>query len=218
MTEATARGRSGLTVVQRWLLRHASRHPRPDLEDRYRRLLRGASGTALEVGCGPGQVFAHYPQTVTSVVALELNPDLRASAERAAARARVPVEVLGGGPGGSLPLADASVDVVVCCEVLCSADAPEGVLAEARRVLRPGGELRVYEHELAAGNAGRAAQRLVDLLGWPRMMGGCHASRDVSGMIRRAGFAWVDRERVWSARLPLTWPIGPHVLGVARSE
>ena len=216
MTDRLARGGSGLTVVQRWLLRHASRHSRPDLEDRYRRLLRGASGAAVEMGCGPGQVFAHYPPTVTSVLALERNSDLRARAAEAAERAPVPVEVSAGGPGGSVPLADASVDVVVCCEVLCSVDAPERLLADVRRLLRPGGELRVYEHDLAARRSGQTAQRLVDQLGWPRMMGGCHASRDVSGVIRRAGFDWVDHERVWSARLPLTWPIGPHVLGVAR--
>jgi hypothetical protein len=47
------------------------------------------------------------------------------------------------------------------------------------------------------------------------MLGGCHAARDVFGMVGLSGFVWKHCRRLWCARLVLTWPIGPHVLGVA---
>ncbi|MGH2947825.1 MAG: SAM-dependent methyltransferase, partial [Solirubrobacteraceae bacterium] len=54
-------------------------------------LLAGLTGRVLEVGAGNGRNFAHYPATVTEVLAVEPEPRLRASAARAAADARVPV-------------------------------------------------------------------------------------------------------------------------------
>src|SRR6266567_5618876 len=116
--------RTGLTVVQRWLLRHAQRNPREDLNANYTRLLRGATGRVVEVGCGPGQTFARYPPSVSSLLAVEINPMLRARAMEAAGRVCLPVEVVDGGENGTLPQGDGSADVVVCCEVLCSAAEP----------------------------------------------------------------------------------------------
>jgi SAM-dependent methyltransferase len=181
----------------------------------YARLLVGASGRAVEVGCGPGQLFVHYPASVSSLLAVEINPTLLAMAIKAAARVSVAVEVVEGNKHGAIPVPDQSADVVVCCEVLCSAAEPRQLLAEIRRILRPGGELRIYEHTVATRRVGSLAQRAVDLLGWPRLLGGCHVARDIVGTVTRCGFVWVDCERLWCAGVPLTWPTGPHVLGTA---
>ena len=45
-----------------------------------------------------------------------------------------------------LPVADASIDSVVCNLVLCTALDPAGALREIARVLRPGGQLLFVEH------------------------------------------------------------------------
>jgi hypothetical protein len=90
------------------------------------------------------------------------------------------------------------------------------MLREIRRVLRPDGELRVYEHVVARNRLGRLAQRVLDRLLWPRMLDGCHLSRDISRLVGSAGFEWVQQRRVWFARLPFMIPSGPHIIGAAR--
>src|SRR5213595_2236487 len=59
-------------------------------------LLRGAAGRVIEVGAGSGLNFAHYPGTVSEVVAIEPEPTLREAARTAAAQAGVPVDPVPG--------------------------------------------------------------------------------------------------------------------------
>ena len=139
-------------------------------------LLRGLTGVVCEVGAGHGLNFARYPPQVTHVVAVEPEPTLRAHAVDHARRAPVPVEVREG-VADELPLDDNRCDAVVMSLVLCSVPNQRAALTEARRVLRPGGELRFYEHI-------RSERRWVgigeDLLTpiWSRLAGGCHLNRD----------------------------------------
>ncbi|QXJ20113.1 class I SAM-dependent methyltransferase [Actinomadura graeca] len=176
-------------------------------------LLDGASGRVLEVGAGYGANFPHYPAAVTEVIALEPEPRLRGMAVTAAARAPVPVSVRPG-LAESLDLDDASFDVAVASLVLCSVRDPVRALAEMRRVLRPGGELRYYEH-VRGGTARKIRfQRYADLA-WPLVAGGCHVSRRTDEYIAGSGFT-VRGERRFEfppGRLPN--PASPHVIGVA---
>ena len=89
--------------------------------------------------------FPHYPGTVTEVVAVEPENNLRALAEHAAATAPVPVKVLAG-HGDALLFDEASFDAAVVSLVLCSVPEPGHFLAEVQRVLKPGGQLRFFEH------------------------------------------------------------------------
>jgi SAM-dependent methyltransferase len=177
-----------------------------------RELLAGLTGRVLEVGCGDGLNFAHYPDTVASVVAVEPEPRLRAGALRRAASAPVPVTVLDG-TAERLPGADASVGAVVACLVLCSVEDQARALAEIRRVLAPGGELRFYEHVIARGRIGGTLQRGLDDSGlWPRVAAGCHLARDTATAIAAAGFT-IERCRRFT-----TGPAIPHVAGLTRSR
>jgi ubiquinone/menaquinone biosynthesis C-methylase UbiE len=98
----------------------------------------------LEIGAGTGRNLPLY-RTATRVVALEPGPGMRARAERTARAAPVPVEVVDG-RAEDLPFPDHSFDTVVASLVLCTVPDPAGALAEARRVLGPGGRLRFYQH------------------------------------------------------------------------
>lgn len=176
--------------------------------------LAGLSGRVIEIGAGNGLNFTHYPDTVTEVVAVEPEDRLRASAERAAARAPVPVRVVGG-HAGALPAEDAVFDGAVAALVLCSLDDVPAALDEARRVLRPGGAFRFFEHVRSTNPLiGLVQDGLTPL--WARAAGGCHLNRDATELVRASGFHVESSERFRYAPMPYV-PPQAHVLGRART-
>lgn len=180
-----------------------------------RDLVAGLAGRVIEVGAGNGLTFAHYPPQVTEVVAVEPEPRLRAAAITAAATAPVPVRVLDG-LADALPTDDGEFDAAVTALVLCTVPDQNAALTEIRRVLRPGGQLRFYEHITAeAPGAMHRAQRLADATLWPRLFGGCHTSRDTLTAITAAGFTLDELHRFRFPHTGPTSPAAPHVRGTA---
>lgn len=177
-------------------------------------LLAGLSGRVLEVGAGTGLNFKRYPATVTEVLAVEPEPSLRAAATKAAAEASVPITVVDG-VAGALPVEDSSFDAVVASLMLCSVGDLPKTLAEMRRALRPGGELRFYEHVRSSNRFFGVLQRGLDVV-WPHFAGGCHTSRDTEAAIRAARFE-IENIRNFTFR-PMLFaaPVAPHIIGVAR--
>jgi ubiquinone/menaquinone biosynthesis C-methylase UbiE len=167
------------------------------------------------VGAGHGLNFPHYPSTVTEVVAIEPEPTLREAASKAAADAPVPVTVRPG-TAESLPLEDGSMDAAVASLMLCSVSDQAHALAEFRRVLRPGGELRFYEHVIANRQPLRGFLRFLEVSRiWPTLAAGCHPARDTASAIEAAGFTMQRCERFGFAAGPMQ-PQIPHILGTAR--
>ncbi|HEY2697832.1 MAG TPA: class I SAM-dependent methyltransferase [Pseudonocardiaceae bacterium] len=158
-------------------------------QDRVR-LLAGLTGRVVEIGAGNGLNFPHYPTGVQEVIAVEPEDHLRALAERAAAAAPVPIRVVAG-HAEALPVEDGSTDAAVFSLVLCSVSDPVAALAEAHRVLHPGGSLRFFEHV-------RSPHRLVgtvqDLLApmTTALLGGCRFNRDTGATIRDSDFVVDD--------------------------
>jgi ubiquinone/menaquinone biosynthesis C-methylase UbiE len=184
--------------------------------ERRRQLLDGLSGRVVEVGAGSGVSFAHYPASVRELVAVEPEPSLRKRALRAAETAPVPVRVVDG-VAENLPLNDGSVDAAVMAGVLCSVPEPARALAEIARVVRPGGELRFYEHVISRNARLARLQRRLDASLWPHLFGGCHTSRDTEATLIASGFAIDTRERFSFRPTLLATPIAPRILGRARS-
>jgi ubiquinone/menaquinone biosynthesis C-methylase UbiE len=182
-----------------------------EIGDHRRRLLAGLHGRVLEVGAGNGLNFPHYPATVTEVLAIEPEPYLRRLAMAAASQAPAPIRVVDG-TAEALPADDATFDGVVASLVLCTVTDPDQALAEVRRVLRPGGRLRFYEHVRATDpRLARWQDQLERPWGW--LVGGCHPNRDTVAAITAAGLQMVRLDRFDLQAMP---PLArPHVLGVA---
>ncbi len=180
-----------------------------------RELLAGLSGRVMEVGAGNGLNFPHYPGSVHEVVAVEPEPYLRGRAVEAAAVAPVPVRVVDG-TAAELPAADGEFDAVVVSGLLCSVSDVPAALAELGRVLRPGGQLRFYEHVRSRDAWFARFQQAADLVR-PRLMGGCHVQRQTRAAIGRAFTIEACRGFRFPPSAALS-PAAPRILGTARKS
>ncbi|GGC95259.1 methyltransferase [Tersicoccus solisilvae] len=187
-------------VLERALRRHKQR-VFTDLPD-----------AVVEIGPGVGANLPWVPPGGT-LIAIEPNHAMHAPLRAAARRARVRLE-LRDGVGERTGLPDRSVDVVISSLVLCTVADPAVVLAEIRRILRPGGTFRFVEHVVARrGTPTRLAQRILRRP-WAWTFEGCSCERDLELAVRAAGFASVSvhRYRIHSLFLPFN----PQIAGIAR--
>jgi ubiquinone/menaquinone biosynthesis C-methylase UbiE len=173
----------------------------------------GAVGRVLEIGAGTGANIEHYDWSkVESLEITEPDPFMlerlqpKLEALPADVRSRVHLQEI---PAEQLPFPDASFDVAVVTLVLCTVMDPARSIAELRRVLKPGGELRLIEHVRAQGFWG-SVQRLFQPI-YGRISGDCQLRRDTEQALRDAGF---DVEV--TQRLVLGGPLWPTFVGLAR--
>ncbi len=177
-----------------------------------RELLEDLSGRVLELGAGNGLNFPYYPTAVSEVTAVEPEDYLRERAQAAALSVNVTVSVVDA-VADRLPFPDGSFDAAVASLVLCSVPDQRSALAELHRVVKPGGELRFYEHVRPANARTRAIwQWLDDSNIYPRISGGCHAARDTESAITAAGFELEQCRRFPFKGGPVT---APHIIGRA---
>jgi ubiquinone/menaquinone biosynthesis C-methylase UbiE len=131
---------------------------------------------------------------VTEVVAVEPESYLRSRAEEAAGSAPIPRTILDG-TADALPVPDAAFAAGIASLVLCSVPDQPSALAELRRVIRPGGELRFFEHVVSKRSGPARVQRIADRTIRPFVTGGCHVARDTLAAIEAAGFVSERSER-----------------------
>ena len=107
-------------------------------------------------------------------------------------------------------------DAAVASLVLCTVRDLPRALSEIKRVLRPGGELRFFEHTLAPEGKLARVQRAADRTLWPLLFGGCHTARDTVAAIEAAGFELGTYRRFRVPEKGVRLPSSPCVIGVAR--
>lgn len=127
----------------------STRAASPSVLDPLREALAGAPGpTLLDVGGGTGNYALALAREGWQPVVLDRSP---AMLEHASAKGLTTLR----GDATALPLADESYDAVMLVSMLHHVDDRPRALAEARRVLRPGGRLAVmlFTREDIAGDA-----------------------------------------------------------------
>lgn len=144
-------------------------------------LAQGARGRTLDVGCGTGRDLPLLPPGTR---AFGIDPTL-ASLKKA--RTRAPGALLVCASAEALPFREGSFDTVLCGLVLCSVPSPGQALAEVKRVLAPGGQMRAMEHVRAPRGVMGKLQDAIEPA-WCAVMGGCHPNRETEANVEASGF------------------------------
>ena len=174
----------------------------------------GARGKVLEIGCGTGASLPYYGEGVEQLVATEPDPYMMAKAKERARALGLELD-LRPAAAEALPFEDGTFDTVVSTLVMCSVRDPARALAEVRRVLKPGGQFRFYEHVRYGHAFGAFWQDLITPL-WRWCGAGCHPNRDTEKAIRAAGFNIVQLEHLQPfPPIPPMVFSRPHIKGVA---
>ena len=177
------------------------------------RVFAGLPPSVVELGSGVGANLGHLPPGST-LVAVEPNVPMHRRLRTAAERHGVRLELRARGAEHT-GLPDRSVDCVISSLVLCTVADPAEVLAEIRRILRPGGTYRFVEHVGARpGTPTRMLQRALRRP-WAWTFEGCSCERDLAGSLRAAGFARVDIEP-YRLHSPFV-PFNTQIAGIAHA-
>jgi ubiquinone/menaquinone biosynthesis C-methylase UbiE len=184
---------------------------KPSVIEHRRKLVAPAEGRVLEVGAGTGFNLPYYPPGVTELILTDRLDGMLERAQKRAAKVGRQI-VTARTPGEKLPYPDDSFDTVVASLVLCSVDEQDPVLAEVRRVLKPGGKYLFMEHVRSDDpKIARKQDRYEGL--WKAVCFGCHCNRDTLPRIQAA----FDVEDVEHGELADGSPkiVRPFVLGHA---
>jgi ubiquinone/menaquinone biosynthesis C-methylase UbiE len=145
-------------------------------------LVTDVRGVVLDVGCGTGRNLPLYERGAR-VTALDPAWDSLLRARR-----RAPGTPLVQASAEALPFRSGSFDTVVSGLVFCSVPDARRGLVEVRRVLGPGGTLRMIEHVRSTKPwKARLQDRLEPF--WVRLSGGCHPNRDTEHAVEESGFS-----------------------------
>ena len=155
-TNATRGDDARLAEVRRWRKESFAQHGGGD---ERRQLVPGRSWAAwsralslllpnidvADLGCGEGYLTIETARWARRVIAIDRSPDVLVRGRALAKRRGVSNIVWKRGDLDKLPIADASVDLAVLSQALHHADRPERALAEAHRILRPGGRVLLLD-------------------------------------------------------------------------
>lgn len=169
------------------------------------------SGTVVEIGPGTGANMRYYAAG-TKVIAIEPNPIMHEPLRTKAAEHGVDLEIRTL-RGEAIDVPDETADGLVGTLLLCGVDDPAAVVAEAYRLLKPGGTYFFIEHVVAPkGSRTHTVQRVLHRPHrW--MFNGCEVNRDTAALLRASHFIDVDIDDVDRGRAAL-W-VRTQIVGTA---
>lgn len=182
------------TVVLPWLIDRAMRSKETTAE--RAKIVPRAEGVVVEIGIGSGLNLPRYGAAVERVIGIDPSPKLLSMARTRARAVRFTVETIEAS-AELVPLPAAIANTVVTTWTLCSIPDTARALAEAKRVLKPGGRLLFVEHGRAPDRGVRAWQDRMTPW-WRHLAGGCELNRDIPRLLTAAGFRIVDLDASYS--------------------
>jgi ubiquinone/menaquinone biosynthesis C-methylase UbiE len=166
-----------------------------------RRLPLSRARRILALGCGTGvevRALKRLTQPDTAIIGVDHSPTLIAAARQLTAddglSDNVTYQV---GDAHHLPHGDAEFDIVTLHTLISHVDDPPRVLREARRLVRPGGTVAIFDGDYASltfaypdhAVAKAIEEKLIELIvANPRIM------RDMPRLLREAGLELIEKE------------------------
>lgn len=192
----------------------------PVKKELFRRLFAALDGVrepaVAEVGMGSFPNALYYKNREgLDIIGVDPNDRMEGYARDGAARAGLLAKNslrIVHGVSEALPLADASVDAVVCTLTLCSVIDPAKSVAEIRRVLKPGGKFLFWEHVLSQTDSALAREQVRLTPVQVKRADGCHLDRRTGDIIYAGGFQKVDLEYMELKNFGF---LNPTVCGIA---
>ena len=170
-----------------WILEASSASTHAHHGDRKAAVIGGLRGTIVEFGPGTGVNMRYFASGV-KVIGIEPNPAMHERLRLKAVEFDIDYEIRTL-RGEQIDVPDSSADAVVGTLVLCGVDDPAQVIAEVKRVLKPGGTYFFLEHVSAP--SGSWTCRIQALVKRPHrwMFNGCEVDRDTASLLRSSGFS-----------------------------
>jgi ubiquinone/menaquinone biosynthesis C-methylase UbiE len=159
-----------------------------------------AKGEVLEIGFGSGLNLPYYPETVSHITAVDINPGMKKLAHKKIAASSIPVEFLIIN-GEQLPFKDQSFDAVVSTWTLCSIERVAQALGEIRRVLKADGKFIFIEHGLNPEVKMQKWQHRLNPI-QKKLAGNCHLNRSISSLIEGQGFTIEQLKEYYLEKVP----------------
>ncbi|MGA8746080.1 MAG: class I SAM-dependent methyltransferase [Solirubrobacterales bacterium] len=151
------------------------------LRELRRETLARAAGRTIDIGAGTGANLGLFPDDLEQLLLVEPDPHMAKRLRAKLAHSGLPAELIQA-PAEALPFEDGSVDTAVFTLVLCTLPNPGAALAEAARVLAPGGRLLFIEHVRAPEGALARWQDRFELP-WKLFADGCRCNRETVATI-----------------------------------
>jgi ubiquinone/menaquinone biosynthesis C-methylase UbiE len=152
---------------------------------------RRAEGEVLELAAGTARNLPFYREGVR-VTGVELSPEMAALGRKRAEELGRQIEMRVG-DAEALDFPEESFDTVVCTYGLCTIPDDAAAIQEAKRVLRPGGQILLAEHVRSPNPVVRTIQRVLEPLA--HRFGGDHLLREPLDHLRAEGFEVDEMKR-----------------------
>lgn len=164
-------------------------------------LLAFAKGKILEVSAGAGANFDFYSEN-TTITAVDLSGEMISRARESAADAGIEVKFIQSAIE-DLDFAPESFDTIVSTLSICAYDDPLRVLQLFSKWCRKDGMILLLEHGISRYHFFRWLQDRFDHLQYRKI--GCHANRDILGLVKQSGLRVKMYERKFLGAIYLIW-------------
>lgn len=164
------------------------------------KLIPRAYGVVVDMGFGSGTNLPFLDASkVQKVIAVEPSESMLAWKRDERRTDIIVEEVVAGAEATGLP--DACADTVLFTYALCTIPNYAGALAEAKRLLKPDGQLLFCEHGLAPDADVARLQKRIEPI-WKAIAGGCHLTRDTQAMLETGGFVCAEVNDMYLPNTP----------------